>query len=62
MFFVSVAASGAAARCTCAQPFPPSCAVACALDAQVDPFKVQLSVTWTYNFGADEVSCGVVAG
>lgn len=21
---------------------------------QVDPFKVQLSVTWTYNFGADE--------
>lgn len=29
---------------------------------QVDPFKVQLSVTWTYNFGADEVRWPVCAG
>lgn len=31
-----------------------SAAAVCAV--QVDPFKAQLSVTWTYNFGADEVS------
>lgn len=25
---------------------------------QVDPFKAQLGVTWTYNFSADEVRHG----
>jgi hypothetical protein len=30
-----------------------SCELCC--HDQVDPFKVQMSVTWTYNFGADEV-------